>query len=76
MMKDRYYVQHLTRGVFLIRQRVSQQSAPGPDDRVIRAFTLLHDADTYSRMINETQRELDERFGPWTQDAAEQRSQS
>lgn len=74
MMKDRYYVQRLTRGVFLIRQRVSQESAPGPDDRVIRAFDILHDADMYARMINDTQRSLDERFGSWAQDAVEQRS--
>jgi hypothetical protein len=74
-MKDRYYVQHLTRGVFLVRERVSQESTPGPDDRVIRAFDILHDADTYVRTVNATQRSLDEQFGPWVQDAAEQRSQ-
>ena len=74
MMKDRYYVQCLTRGVFVIRQRVSQQSAPGPDDRVIRAFNILQDADTYARAVNATQRSLDEQFGSWVQDAVEQRS--
>ena len=73
MIKDRYYVQHLARDVFLIRQRLSQDGDPGPDDRVIRAFSILHDAEMYVRTVNATQRELDERFGHWVQDAVEQR---
>ena len=75
MVKDRYYVQRLAREVFLVRQHISQERTSGPDDRVIRAFDFLQDADNYARMLNATQRSLDERFGAWVQDAVEYRSQ-
>jgi len=73
MTKDRYYVQHLTRGVFLIRQRLSQDGNQSPDNPIIRVFDILHDADMYARTVNATQKELDERFGLWARDAVEQR---
>jgi hypothetical protein len=66
-------VQHLTRGVFLIRQRMSQEGDPSPDNPIIRAFDFLDDADAYVNTLNATQRELDQRFGYWAQDAVEQR---
>ena len=73
MMKDRYYVQHLARGVFLIRQRLSQEEDQSTHSPLIRAFDFLEDADAYVRTLNATQRALDERFGYWARDALEQR---
>lgn len=59
-MKDRYYVQRLTEQVFLIRERISMEKEPGPDDRLVRAFDMRHDADIFVENANNQQRKLDE----------------
>lgn len=66
-MQDRYYVQHLTEQVFLIRECLSVDGKPGPGDRLVRAFDVRHDADLYARDVNERQRMLDEQYGHWVQ---------
>jgi len=63
MMKDRYYVQRLTEQIFLVREYVSANGEPGPDDRIVRSFTIHHDASVYANNLNETQREPDEHDG-------------
>jgi hypothetical protein len=67
MMEDRYYVQHLTEQVFLIRERKSAEEGPGPDDRIVRSFDVRHDAYMYADSVNEKQRKLDEHYGHWVQ---------
>ncbi len=69
MMEDRYYVQRLTEQVFLIRERLSTDREPGPDDRIVRSFTMLHDAYRYADNVNDMQRKLDEQYGRWVQNA-------
>ena len=69
MMEDRYYVQRLTEQVFLIRERISADGEPGPDDRIVRSFNILHDAYSYVGKVNERQRKLDEQYGHWEQHA-------
>jgi len=69
MMEDRYYVQHLSEQVFLVRERVSSDKEPGPDDHIIRSFDIRFDAYTYADNANNMQRKLDERYGHWTQKA-------
>jgi len=59
-MKDRYYVQRLTEQVFLIRERISMEKEPGPEDRLVRAFDMRHDADIFVDNANNKQRKLDE----------------
>ncbi len=66
---DRYYVQHLTDHVFLVRERVSLDGAPGSDDRLVRSFEIRHDAYLYIDSINEIQRQLDADYGHWTKHA-------
>lgn len=60
MKKDRYYVQRLTEQVFLIRERLSADGEPGPDNRIVRSFDVRHDAYVYADSMNEEQRKLDE----------------
>lgn len=69
MIEDRYYVQRLTEQIFLIRERVSADGKPGPDDRLVRSFDVRYDADNYASSVNEKQRKLDEHYGHWTQHA-------
>ncbi len=69
MMEDRYYVQRLTEQVFLVRERISIDGRPGPDDRLVRSFDMRHDAEMYAGSVNERQRKLDEHHGQWTQHA-------
>jgi hypothetical protein len=69
MMEDRYYVQRLSEQVFLIRERMSADKEPGPDDQIIRSFDIRFDAYTYADNANDLQRKLDERYGHWTQKA-------
>ena len=69
MTEDRYYVQHLTDQVFLIRERLSADGKPGPNDRIIRAFDVRHDAYMYVGSVNKRQRKLDEHYGHWVQHA-------
>jgi hypothetical protein len=53
-MNKRYYVQHLTEQIFLVRERLSVEGASGADDRIIRSFQILHDASLYANRLNET----------------------
>lgn len=69
MMDDRYYVQCLTAQIFLIRERISVDSKPGSNDRLVRAFDARHDADVFARCVNEKQMQLDELYGHWVQHA-------
>ncbi len=69
MIEDRYYVQRLTEQVFLIRERMSADGEPGPDDRIVRSFNILHDAYAYAGNVNDMQRKLDEQYGHWAQHA-------
>lgn len=68
MIDNRYYVQHLTEQIFLVRERASED-APGSDDRIVRSFEVRHDAYVYADNVNEAQRKLDEHYGRWTQSA-------
>ena len=69
MIEDRYYVQRLTEQVFLIRERLSADGGPGPDDRLVRSFGNRDDAYTFVGRINDRQRQLDEHYGHWAQHA-------
>ena len=69
MIEDRYYVQRLTEQVFLIRERLSIDGEPGPDDRLVRSFGNRDDAYMFAGNINDRQRQLDEYYGHWTQHA-------
>jgi hypothetical protein len=69
MIEDRYYVQRLTEQVFLIRERISADGEPGPDDHIVRSFNILHDAYAYADNVNDMQRKLDEQYGYWKQRA-------
>ena len=69
MMEDRYYIQCLTEQVFLIRERISADAEPGPNDRIVRSFDVRHDAYMYASSMNEKQRKLDQQFGRWAQAA-------
>ena len=69
MIEDRYYVQRLTEQIFLIRERVSVDGEPGPDDRIVRSFSVSRDAYLNAGSLNERQRELDELYGHWVQHA-------
>jgi hypothetical protein len=69
MMEGRYYVQRLTEQVFLIRERMSADGEPGPDDRIVRSFDVRHDAYMYADSMNEKQKQLDEQYGHWAQRA-------
>jgi hypothetical protein len=60
MKKDRYYVQRLTEQVFVIRERLSANGEPGPDDHIVRSFDVRHDAHVFADSVNERQRKLDE----------------
>jgi len=60
MLEDRYYVQQLTEQIFLVRQRKAVEEEPGPDDRLVRAFDMRHDADIFVENANNQQRKLDE----------------
>lgn len=51
-MKNRYYVQPLTEQVFVIRERTSAHGGPGPNDRIVRSFSVRHDAYMYAGKMN------------------------
>ncbi|MGZ3617138.1 MAG: hypothetical protein ACXWPS_06990 [Ktedonobacteraceae bacterium] len=69
MLEDRYYVQQLTQQIFLVRQRKSVEEEQGPDDRIVRSFTIRHDAYLFASSLNEKQRQNDEQHGLWVQAA-------
>ena len=73
MSQDRYYVQRLTEQVFLIRERLSANAGPEPNDRHVRSFDNHRDAYLYANSVNEIQRKLDEQYGHWAQHAIEER---
>ncbi len=58
LIKNRYYVQHLTEQIFLVRERVSADGAPGSDDRIVRSFDVLRDAHMYASSLNDGQSKL------------------
>jgi len=66
-MADRYYVQRLSEQIFLVRERISVDSEPGPNDRLVKSFDVRHDAYMYVDNVNDQQRKLDEQYGHWTQ---------
>ncbi len=68
MMEDRYYVQRLSEQIFLIRERMSADGKPGPDDRIVRSFDVRNDAYLYVDSVNKRQKELNEHDGQWPQD--------
>ena len=68
-MEERYYVQRITEQVFLIRERVSMDEEPGPNDRIARSFDMRHDAYAYVDTVNELQKKLDQAHGHWVQSA-------
>lgn len=72
MKEDRYYVQHLSEQIFVIRERLSANEGPAAGDRIVRSFTVGHDAFQYTDSINARQRQLDEQYGHWTQNATEE----
>lgn len=72
-MEDRYYVQCLTEQVFVIRERMSTDKEPGPDDSIVRSFDTRHDAYIYVDKVNATQRKLDEADSRWALHANEER---
>ncbi|HEY0753078.1 MAG TPA: hypothetical protein VGD98_03885 [Ktedonobacteraceae bacterium] len=53
--EDRYYVQSLTAQIFLVRQYLSEEGKPGPDDHIIRSFDSRHDAYSYAASLNNGQ---------------------
>ena len=63
MMEGRYYVQQLTERVFLVRERLSPGGGAGPDDRIVRSFSIRHDAYMYVDSVNNKQKKLDEHLG-------------
>jgi len=67
MMEDRYYVQRLSEQIFLIRERMSADGKPGPDDRIVRSFDVRNDAYLYVDSVNKRQGELNEHDGQWPQ---------
>ena len=52
---NRYYVQRLTEQIFLVREHLSENGAPGADDRIVRSFQILHDASLYASSLNHAQ---------------------
>jgi hypothetical protein len=52
MIANRYYVQQLTEQIFVVRERLSADGAPGADDRIVRSFSILHDAYAYASSLN------------------------
>jgi hypothetical protein len=69
MMGNRSYVQRLTEQVFVVRERLSVDGEPGPDDHVVRSFVFHEEAYRYADQVNEKQRELDKLYDQWMQPA-------
>jgi hypothetical protein len=55
--KNRYYVQHLTEQIFLVRACRRPDAVRGSDDPIVRSFLVGHDAFQYAERLNECQRE-------------------
>jgi len=52
-----------------VRERISADKEPGPDDRIVRSFDIRHDAYMYADGMNDAQRKLDEQHGRSAQNA-------
>lgn len=57
--KNRFYVQHLTEQIFLVRECQRTDGIPGADDLIVRSFLAGHDAFQYAERLNESQRKPD-----------------
>jgi len=53
MREGRYYVQSLTQHVFFVREYLSVEGEPGPDDRIVRSFDIRHDASRSADSLND-----------------------
>jgi hypothetical protein len=60
ILRNRYYVQDLADHVFLIRERMTEDGEPGPNDRIVRSFAVRDDAYRSVSDMNDTRRKLDE----------------
>ncbi len=60
ILRNHYYVQHLADHVFVIRERITEDGEPGPNDRLVRSFAVRDDAYRVVSEMNETRRKLDE----------------
>ncbi len=49
--------------IFLIRKHTSADGEPEPDDRIVRSFSVRHDAYMYVDSVNNKQKKLDEHLG-------------
>ncbi len=67
-MDDRYYTQRVSDREHLVRE-LQQGKALNPDDRVIRHFQTLENAQQYAESVNRVQRELDKTYGHWVKRA-------
>jgi hypothetical protein len=56
MMGNRYYVQRLTEQVFVVRERLSADGEPAPDDHIVRSFAFGEEAYRYAEQVNERSR--------------------
>ncbi len=72
---NRYYVHRQSPKGCLVRERQLEyqvgpdQPVSHPSDQIIRSFDDRDDAHTYTRSMNEVQRELDKRYGRWVKHA-------
>ncbi len=55
MKENHYYVQFLTEQIFLVRESLSANGEPGPDDPIVRSFDVRHDAYSYASSMNDGQ---------------------
>lgn len=63
-MKNRYYIQHLTEQIFIVREYLSTNGTPQADDRIVRSFNILHDAHLYINSMNEAQHSSQNSIAP------------
>jgi hypothetical protein len=54
-IEKRYYVQHLTEQIFVVRERLLDDGAARADDRIVRSFQIGHDAYQYASSMNDAQ---------------------
>lgn len=52
MLKDRYYVQHISNQLFLVRERMMESPDTVVNDRLIRSFETRFDAYEYADTMN------------------------
>ncbi|MBO0782057.1 MAG: hypothetical protein J2P37_24825 [Ktedonobacteraceae bacterium] len=69
-MIERYYIQYLSDGTLLVRERKYEQEITHPEeDRRIRLFHRSEDAHFYASAANRLQERLDGRYGHWVKHA-------